>query len=45
MIANEAERARGNAMIRAGMNRTLVVVATLYVVLLVASVLGVAKPF
>jgi hypothetical protein len=32
-------------MIRAGMNRTLVVVATLYVVLLVASVLGVAKPF
>ncbi len=45
MIANEAERARGNELIRSGMNRTLAVVATLYAVLLVASILGVAKPF
>ncbi len=45
MIADEAERARGNQLIRSGMNRTLAVVATLYVVLLVASILGVAKPF
>ena len=45
MIANDAERARGNELIRSGMNRTLAVVATLYAVLLVASILGVAKPF
>lgn len=45
MIANEAERAGGNELIRSGMNRTLAVVATLYAVLLVASILGVAKPF
>ncbi|MEN9315122.1 MAG: hypothetical protein RIS35_1515 [Pseudomonadota bacterium] len=45
LLSNDAERQRGNELIRAGMNRTLVVVATLYAVLLIASILGVAKPF
>ena len=45
MLSNEADRAQANQLVRSGMNRTLAVVGTLYVVLLAASILGVAKPF
>jgi hypothetical protein len=45
LLADEAQRSTANTLIRDGMNRTLLVVATLYAVLLIASFLGVAKPF
>ena len=44
LLPDEAQRAQANQIIRTGMNRTLVVVGTLYAVLVVASWLGVAKP-
>lgn len=42
--ASAGEMAAGNELIRSGMNRTLVVVSTLYALLLVASFLGKVKP-
>lgn len=42
--ASASEIAAGNELIRSGMNRTLVVVSTLYALLLVASFLGKVKP-
>jgi hypothetical protein len=42
--ADPVEREAANALIRPAMDRTLLVVFTLYVVLLVVSYLGVAKP-
>lgn len=43
-LPDEAQRTQANRTIRAGMNRTLLVVGALYGVLIIASWLGVAKP-
>jgi hypothetical protein len=43
-LPDAAQRTQANEVIRAGMNRTLMVVGALYAVLVVASWLGVAKP-
>lgn len=44
LLPDEARRAEANALIDGGMRRTLIVVGTLYLVLIVASFVGVAKP-
>lgn len=44
LLTDEARRAEADALIDRGLGRTLAVVATLYVVLIVASWVGVAKP-
>lgn len=44
MLPDAAQRTQANQVIRSGMNRTLMVVGTLYAVLVIASWLGVAKP-
>lgn len=44
LLGDQSSRERGDALVKAGMNRTLFVVAVLYATLVVASILGVFKP-